>query len=66
MNIRPVLGTTFVLRYELKGRRGWEKLLAGIDYAAAKRMALEKELALYRGEIADKRQENVQPIRPQP
>lgn len=59
-----VLGTTFVLRYELGGRRRWEKLPSGIDYAAAKRMALEKELALYRGEIPEKRQENAH--RPQP
>ncbi len=46
-----VLGTTFVLRYETGGRRRWEKLPSGIDYAAAKRMALEKELALYRGDL---------------
>ena len=38
-----VLGTTFVLRYELEGRRRWEKLPSGVDYTAAKRMALEKE-----------------------
>jgi integrase/recombinase XerD len=61
-----VLGTTFVLRYEFQGRRRWEKLPAGIDYAAAKRMALEKELALYRGEIPEKRQENIQPPQPRP
>lgn len=61
-----MLGTTFVLRYELQGRRRWEKLPAGVDYAAAKRLALEKELALYRGEIPEKRQENVQPPQPKP
>jgi hypothetical protein len=59
-----VLGTKFVLRYELQGRRRWEKLPSGIDYATGKRMALEKELALYRGDIPEKRQESVQ--RPQP
>jgi hypothetical protein len=42
-----VLGTTFVLRYELEGRRRWEKLPSGVDYATGKRMALEKELALF-------------------
>jgi integrase/recombinase XerD len=52
-----VLGTQFVLRYELEGRRRWEKLPSGIDYVAAKRMALEKELALYRDETPEKAQE---------
>ena len=61
-----VLGTTFVLRYELQSRRRWEKLPAGIDYAATKRMALEKELALDRGEIPEKRHENVQLPQPKP
>jgi hypothetical protein len=61
-----VLGTRFVLRYELQGRRRWEKLPAGIDYAAAKRIALEKELALYRGEIPEKRQESVHLPQPKP
>jgi integrase len=36
------------------------------DYATAKRMALEKELALYRGEIPEKRQENAHPPQPKP
>lgn len=61
-----VLGTTFVLRYELQGRRCWEKLPSGIDYAAAKHMALEKELALYRGEIPEKDQTNAHPPQPKP
>jgi integrase/recombinase XerD len=61
-----VLGTTFVLRYETEGRRRWEKLPSGIDYAAAKRLALEKELALYRSENPEKRQESVQPLQPKP
>lgn len=61
-----VLGTTFVLRYETGGRRCWEKLPSGIDYAAAKRIALEKELALYRGDNPEKRQESVQPLQPKP
>jgi integrase len=39
--------TTFVLRYEAeRGRRVWEKLLAGTDHTAARRKALERELAL--------------------
>jgi integrase/recombinase XerD len=59
-----VLGTKFVLRYELQSRRHWEKLPSGIDYAAAKRIALEKELALYRGENPEKRQANFQPPKP--
>jgi hypothetical protein len=61
-----VLGTKFVLRYEPQGRRRWEKLPSGIDYATAKRMALEKELARYRGEIPEKRQENAHPPQPKP
>lgn len=61
-----VLGTTFVLRYELQGRRRWEKLPSGIDYSAAKRMALEKELALDRGEIPEKGQTNAHPPQPKP
>ena len=58
------LGTQFVLRYELEGRRRWEKLPSGIDYATAKRMALERELALYRGEIPEKPQEKGVPPPP--
>jgi integrase len=46
--VYPRGDTTFVLRYEAeRGRRVWEKLPAGTDYAAARRMALEKELALH-------------------
>jgi integrase len=45
--VYPRNDTTFVLRYEAeRDRRVWEKLPAGTDYSAARRMALEKELAL--------------------
>lgn len=61
-----VLGTTFVLLYELQGRRRWGKLPSGIDYAAANRMALEKELALYRGGMPERGQRNAHPPQPKP
>jgi integrase len=39
--------TTFVLRYEAeRGRRVWETLPPGTDHTAARRRALERELAL--------------------
>jgi hypothetical protein len=45
--VYPRNDTTFVLRYEAERDRSvWEKLPAGTDYSAARRMALEKELAL--------------------
>jgi hypothetical protein len=43
-----------------------EKIPSGIVYRTAKRMALEKELALYRGEIPEKPYEKIQSIQPKP
>ena len=42
------LGTTFVLRYEReKGRRVYDTLPTGTNHTSARRMAAERELALY-------------------
>jgi integrase/recombinase XerD len=60
-----VLGTQFVLRYALNGRRRWERLPRGITYIQAKAIANERENALYRGETPDKPQAPAPP-RPQP
>ena len=54
-----IKGTKFVLRLYEAGHRRWEPLPEGIDYASAKRMALEKGAALQGSPIAASHQPTV-------